>query len=147
MDVPLRSMEKDTTEARLLEAAGAAWHLMTSLTSSRSPAVGTEDLVDQVASHLRETVGTNISVSELAASVGLSTSHFAAVFRRRFGMAVHQYQVHLRMARARELMDTSSRTIAEIAGDVGYDDPFYFTRQFRRMHGTSPSAYRAQQKG
>lgn len=140
-------MEKDTTDARLLEATGAAWHLMTSLTSSRTPMMDSEELVERVAEYLRDTVGARVSVGELATSVGLSTSHFSAVFRRRFGVPVHQYQVQLRMARAREIMDTTSQSIGQIASDVGYDDPFYFARQFRRLHGMSPSMYREQQKG
>ena len=35
----------------------------------------------------------------------------------------------------------------KVAREVGYDDPFYFSRQFRRVHGVSPSDYRAQRKG
>ncbi|GAA1491224.1 AraC family transcriptional regulator [Brachybacterium sacelli] len=141
------TMEQDTTMSRLLEASGIAWHLLTGLSSSRTPLVDTEELVERVAQHLRENIGTHISVAELAASVGLSASHFAAVFRRRLGVPVHQYQVQLRMARAREVLDTTSRSIGEIASDVGYEDPFYFARQFRRLHGMSPSQYRSQQKG
>jgi AraC-like DNA-binding protein len=37
--------------------------------------------------------------------------------------------------------------VAEIGRDVGYGDPFYFSRQFSRIHGMSPSEYRLQRKG
>ncbi|MCY1247111.1 Arabinose operon regulatory protein [compost metagenome] len=51
------------------------------------------------------------------------------------------------MARARLLLDTTDLTIAEVGREVGLYDQFYFSRQFRRMHGVSPSAYRAERKG
>ena len=46
------------------------------------------------------------------------------------------------MARARQLLITSNHTIAEIGSSVGYADAFYFSRQFRVVHGVSPSEFR-----
>jgi AraC-like DNA-binding protein len=51
------------------------------------------------------------------------------------------------MSRARELLDTTDQAVAEIARALGYADPFYFSRQFRSVHGVSPSGYRVQHKG
>jgi transcriptional regulator GlxA family with amidase domain len=51
------------------------------------------------------------------------------------------------MARARTLLDTTAMPIAEVASAVGYTDPLYFSRHFRRIHGVNPSGYRAQRKG
>jgi AraC-like DNA-binding protein len=47
------------------------------------------------------------------------------------------------MARARQLLITSDHTVAEIAASVGYQDPFYFSRQFRAVNGVSPREFRA----
>jgi AraC-like DNA-binding protein len=46
------------------------------------------------------------------------------------------------MARARELLLTTDESVASIAAAVGYSDPFYFTRQFRRVNGASPTSFR-----
>jgi len=78
---------------------------------------------------------------------GLSESHFAALFRRATGYGALEYQIRLRMGLARVLLDTTARTISSIAHQVGYSDPLYFSRQFRRIHGMSPSQYRSQDKG
>jgi AraC-like DNA-binding protein len=51
------------------------------------------------------------------------------------------------MARARELLDPPELPVASIAATVGYPDAFYFSRQFRAVHGTTPLRYRAQHKG
>jgi AraC-like DNA-binding protein len=53
-----------------------------------------------------------------------------------------EYVKRLRMARARELLLTTDRSIADIAGEVGYPDQFYFSRQFRAVAGSSPRHFR-----
>ena len=68
---------------------------------------------------------------------------FSTLFRAATGGGVVEYTKRLRMARARELLITSSRDIGDIADAVGYPDAFYFSRQFRTVHGCSPSEYRA----
>jgi hypothetical protein len=52
-----------------------------------------------------------------------------------------------RMGLARELLDTTHRTISSIAQQVGYPDPLCFSRQFRRIHPMSPSEYRSRDAG
>ncbi|NUU06168.1 AraC family transcriptional regulator [Leifsonia sp. C5G2] len=140
-------MERDTTNTSLLAAGGAAWYLLTTLAGDRGPGEGAEHAVARAASYLRDNAQARVSVADLAAMAGLSTSHFAALFRKHTGVAVLQYQTQLRMAKARELLDTTDRPIAQIAENVGYDDSFYFARQFRRIHGVSPSSYRRHDKG
>lgn len=52
------------------------------------------------------------------------------------------YQTGLRVARARYLLDTTTLTDAEVAAELGYSDPLYFSRLFRRTQGQSPRDYR-----
>jgi AraC-like DNA-binding protein len=148
IDEALGRMERDDSVPSRLAAAGAAWHLLALLAAGQTGApAGRADAVRQAQQYLREHVGARTSVAELAALARLSPSHFAALFRRATGTSVLRYQTRLRMSRARELLDTTDRPIAEIARALGYADPFYFSRQFGRIHGVSPSAYRVQHKG
>ncbi|MDN3354215.1 AraC family transcriptional regulator [Actinomadura sp. DC4] len=148
IDEVLTLMERDDSVRGRQAAAGAAWHLLALLAASQTgaPASRTE-AIHQAQRYLREHLGARTSVAELATLARLSPSHFAALFRRATGTGVLQYQTRLRMSRARELLDTTDRSVAEIARALGYADPFYFSRQFRSVHGTSPSAYRTQNKG
>jgi AraC-like DNA-binding protein len=51
------------------------------------------------------------------------------------------------MTAARTFLERTDRTVGQIATDVGYSDPFYFSRHFRRVHGMSPSRYREERRG
>ena len=143
----LQWMEHDTTNQSLLASAGAAWHLMAVLASDRATGDSRDVAVDRAAEYLRAHVDDHVSVAELAAMSMLSTSHFAALFKSRIGYPVLQYQTQLRMARARELLDTTEFSIARVAAAAGYPDSFYFSRQFKKVHGVTPFRYRGQHKG
>lgn len=148
IEAALTRMEHDDSARSLQAAAGSAWHLLALLAAdqTRDP-VSRSDALRQAERYLREHVGVRTSVAELAALANLSPSHFASLFRRTTGVGVLRYQTRLRMSRARELLDTTDRSIAEIARELGYTDPFYFSRQFRAVHGVTASEYRRQHKG
>jgi AraC-like DNA-binding protein len=146
LDEIVGSLEKDTSPARLLSTAGMAWRLMTQLAVDRKlPEQG--EPIERAMRYLAERVDGNIQVPELAALVGVSPSHLSTLFRQATGGGVLAHHTALKMALARRLLDTTSLGIAEVGREVGYPDQFYFSRQFRRVHGQSPSAYRAQRKG
>jgi AraC family transcriptional regulator of arabinose operon len=142
----LQSLERDTTTASLLAAAGAAWHLMALLASDRSTGHGRYAAIDRAAEYLRTHIDDHVSVAELAAMSRLSGSHFDALFKSRIGYPALQYQTQLRIARARELLDTTDHSIAAVATATatatGYPDSFYFTRQLKKVHGVMPFGYR-----
>jgi AraC-like DNA-binding protein len=144
VDRVIGALERDETEASLLAAAGAAWNLFAQIASERrlGPA-GTTERVHIAQDYLRKNLAAAPSVRELARLAGLSTSHFAAVFRRSAGMGVLEYVKRLRNSRARELLIATDLPIAEVGRSVGYSDPFYFSRQFHSINGTSPSDFRA----
>ena len=143
VDRVLTALERDETAASLYAASGAAWNLLAQLASERQlgPA-GTVERVRLAQDYLRDNLATAPSVSELARLAGLSTSHFSATFRKSTGMSVIEYVKRLRNARARELLIATDLAIAEVGRQVGYLDPFYFSRQFHSVNGTSPSEFR-----
>ncbi|UKA63149.1 helix-turn-helix domain-containing protein [Arthrobacter sp. FW306-04-A] len=137
----------DVTSLSLLAASGAAWHLLTLLTADVQAGAPVESTVEQAMQYLRTHLHERVSIADLAARANLSPSHFAAVFRKQVGYPVLKYQTEHRMARARELLDTTDQPVSSIAHAVGYPDAFYFSRQFRAIHQITPLRYRAQHKG
>lgn len=144
----LQGMEHDDSLATLQEAAGAAWHALALLTGRRQDVpYERKDPVQAAIEHLRRHLADKISVADLAATAGFSPSHFSALFRRVTGCGPHEYQTRLRMTRSRQLLDTTDLPVHVIARTVGYEDPLYFSRQFRAVHGITASEHRARAKG
>lgn len=138
-----RLARDDDGPARLVGVAGAAWKLLTQLIADRasSPSAA-DDPLERAMDYLTSRLDGTVRVPELAALVGVSPSHLTTLFRRATGGGVHAYQTTLRMERARLLLTTTEATVSEIARDVGYGDPFHFSRQFRQLHAMSPTDYR-----
>ncbi len=82
------------------------------------------------------------TVSEMARQAGMSPAHFSRRFRSLVGEPPNRWQARIRIDRARELLRHSPLTIGEVADALGYRDIYFFSRQFKRMTGTSPSMYR-----
>lgn len=83
-----------------------------------------------------------IGMEDLAEQAGLSVSRICHLFREQVGMAPQQFIEQQRMRRAAELLKFTGRSIQDIATDVGFADPFYFSQRFRRYAGASPRTYR-----
>src|SRR5262245_39474095 len=83
-----------------------------------------------------------VSLSEVANLVNLSSSRRRHSFKEETGMSLKQYQKQLRMLKAKELLEDSFLSIKEIMIETGILDRNHFTRSFRAMFGTNPSQHR-----
>jgi AraC-like DNA-binding protein len=86
-------------------------------------------------------------LEELATSAGVSITHYSGLFRRHTGFAPIDFLIRLRVQQSCRLLDTTAMSVSDIANRVGYEDPYYFTRCFRRVMGCAPRQYRRIQKG
>ncbi len=110
----------------------------------RSRAKGQEipPRVASVISYMERNYARAIGIEDLAAVVGLSTSHLHAEFRDHLGMTPHQHLIHQRMRAARHRLATSSDPIKSVALDVGYANTENFCRAFRKHCGLTAASYR-----
>ncbi len=83
-----------------------------------------------------------ITLDNIAQSAHLSISFFSRKFRQETGYAPIEYFNHLRVQKACQLLHFSDLRINEVASQIGIDDPFYFSRLFRKQMGASPAQYR-----
>jgi AraC-like DNA-binding protein/quercetin dioxygenase-like cupin family protein len=79
---------------------------------------------------------------ELARVAGLSGDYFARVFRRTYGLPPRAWLVRRRVRRVADELARSTSSIAEVARAHGYDDLFFFSRQFKQVTGRSPRQFR-----
>lgn len=74
----------------------------------------------------------------MADHVALSNNHFCTVFSQETGETFTEYLTTLRLQRARELLRATSLRTGEIAAQVGYNDPHYFSYLFKKKYGVTP---------
>jgi AraC-like DNA-binding protein len=92
--------------------------------------------------HIEANVAASITLQDLAATAGLSTSHLARVFKRSEGVTPHRYLVNCRLREAVQLLAETDLALREIAVATGFTDQSHFCRQFKKYVGTTPSSYR-----
>ncbi len=85
----------------------------------------------------------NLNQEELAKLCNLSLSSFKREFKKVFNDTPNNYMTDLKLKRAKELLSVTEMPISEIAFGVGFNDPLYFTRAFKKKIGSSPSQYRS----
>ncbi len=103
------------------------------------------DLIEPVIEQIRQHPEIPLTLEEAARMSGRSPSTITRLFKKITGQSFKQYQVTFRMKRAAKLLiERPNRPVAEIAAAVGFEDPFYFSRQFHKQVGQSPSDYRKQ---
>ncbi len=104
---------------------------------------GIERRIAETVGYMRERLNQSLRVPKLASMVGVSQSHFFALFKKQTGLAPMDFFTRMRMRRACELLDSTSLSVKEIAAALGYDDQFYFSRVFKSVNRISPSEYRS----
>ena len=95
-------------------------------------------IVDFIEAHLSE----DLSIAVLAEEVGLSPNHFSACFTACFGRSPHRYVQQRRVEEARKMLSMPSRSIAEIALDLGFSSQSHFTKMFHKHTGMTPTRAR-----
>ena len=85
---------------------------------------------------------TDLSLTTIASTVGISPYHFARLFKQSTGQSPHQYVIARRIVQAKHLLTTTELPIAAIAYQVGFASQSHLTRHFRQRTGVTPKVYR-----
>ena len=104
------------------------------------------DVVEMAISFMKSHLDRNLTLQEMAEQAGMSASHFSALFKKKTNNSPVNFFTYLRMQKACELLENSKLRIKEIAHQVGFNDPYHFTRVFTHVTGHSPKRFRALEK-
>jgi AraC family transcriptional regulator len=84
----------------------------------------------------------DLSLDEMAQSVGLSTAHFARMFRKSTGETPHQFVLRQKLERAKRMLRVPDARVLDVALACGFKTQQHFAQAFREVWGVSPTAYR-----
>ena len=101
-----------------------------------------EPLLAEVFGFIEDSYAERVSLKDVARAVSLSPGHLTTVVRSKTGRTVLGWIAERRLAEARRLLVETDLAVEEVGHRVGYNDPTYFVRSFRRAHGATPLGWR-----
>ena len=99
-------------------------------------------VVGKAKEYMKQNFTRDISLEEVAKYVDISPYYFSKLFKEEEGENFIDYLTSLRIAKAKELLQGTEESIKEICSEVGYSDPNYFSRIFKKVVGYTPTEYR-----
>ncbi len=108
----------------------------------RAPVARRPEELERLLVHVDRGFQLGPRIEEMAAMVGRSRSHVLKLFRRHLGVSAKRYVIDRQLREARELLLSTTQSIADIGKAVGLADPYHFSKLFRRYVGLSPRDFR-----
>lgn len=93
----------------------------------------------QIKNHMDTHPADRLSVREIAALSGLTPKYCSRLFLQMFGLSIKEYQIKSRIEYARYLLEHTDQSVKEISIQLGYPDPFAFSKQYKIFTGVAPS--------
>ncbi|MBX2925195.1 MAG: helix-turn-helix domain-containing protein [Chitinophagaceae bacterium] len=103
-----------------------------------------ERLISKAKFLTQESVGRAIDMQHIAYQLPMGYSAFRRNFKKFTGYSPNQYHLNLRLNRSKELLESTTLSIKEIADQTGFDSIYYFSKMFRKKTGVPPNLYRKQ---
>jgi AraC family transcriptional regulator of arabinose operon len=103
--------------------------------------------LDSIVEFMQINMCESLRLEDFAKEAGMSVSHFSELFRVQTGQSPMAYFIDIRIRHACRLLDLTGQPVKSVAVECGYRDPYYFSRVFKKVMGSSPEKYRAIKKG
>jgi len=100
------------------------------------------DMINKARLRIRESLESDLTIQQVADELGVSYSNFRKLFKEFTGISPSLYQQDLKLQRAKELLSTTDMSIKEIAYQLNFESPDYFSSKFRAKVGRKPSEFR-----
>lgn len=134
-----KDIERFRYQAQLMDCFCQSLHYMDNVSTLKVPYH--QEIVEQIRHHIDHNFAEELSLRQLAEIVHYSACHLNVLFRKQLGMPIRQYILKKRLEQAEHLLLSTHMEIKQIAYAVGFQDPLYFSRLFRKTFGQSPSRF------
>jgi len=99
-------------------------------------------IVRRAINYLGKNLDKKLTLKKLANEVGYSPTYLTTIFKKETNYSPISYFSHLKILKACEFLDYTNMKVKEISFNLGYTDPYYFTKDFKKKMGLSPRQYR-----
>jgi len=104
--------------------------------------MGHTRIVDKVKAYIDINYSnSDLGLENIASNMSINASHLSNIFKKESGLSITEYLTECRMKYAKELIDKGNKKLFEIADLVGFNDPYYFSKCFKKKFGVSASKY------
>lgn len=116
-------------------------------TISKRSETRSESVVERAKKYIEDNFRRDISLEDVSQKVDISSYYFSKIFKEETGEGFIEYLTKLRMEEAKRLLEESDLSIKEVCSEVGYSDPNYFSRSFKKYAGVTPTEAREKRRG
>lgn len=140
------NLERGYSYENILYVNMCFWHFMASFHFDHKyeniNPTKNNDTAGKAISYMQQNIGKTLSLMDIAQQVNLSVSHFVALFRKKTGFSPIEYFNHLKIQKACQYLQFTDEQLKVIAGKLGIEDCYYFSRLFKKLMGVAPNDYR-----
>lgn len=147
-DYLLKPIEEEDLRASLekwLQTEEAGKQIKTAVSTANGPAVPSTT-IEQVLEHIRKTPLNEVTLHETAQKIHVNPSYLSQLFKQQLNKKFIDYLTELRIEEGKHLLLHTTLRMSEIADRVGYGDVAYFSNNFKKMTGCTPSEFRKSAK-
>ncbi|MWV46006.1 helix-turn-helix domain-containing protein [Paenibacillus sp. HJL G12] len=112
---------------------------------SHKPQHSREGYIRRSVEYIESSYSQKVTVLDIARSVGLDRTYLSGLFKDKFGVSLQTFLLEYRMSRATDLLRNPELSVSDVSRSVGYNDPFLFSKMFKKVVGSSPKQYRETQ--
>ncbi len=99
------------------------------------------DICQRVTEYVRKNLNEKLSVSKIAASIPVNASYLSTLFKNCTGKTLVEYITHQKLEKAKDYIRTGRYTFTQISEMLGFNGIHYFSKQFKKYYGITPSEY------
>lgn len=99
-------------------------------------------VIQKSVEYMRENYNEKLTIDDISQAVYLSPCYLSKIFKNELGCTIMEFLTKVRIDEAKKLLRNPRYNVMQVAGEIGFDDPSYFTKVFKKIEGVTPSQYR-----
>ena len=140
----VESLQMDLSYSNVAYNSCQLWPLLSALIFNKRINLTQNSPIDKAIDFMQNNIPSHLSLSEIAEVSGLSLSRFSVLFRETTGTSPKEYHIGLKIQKACSYLSLTDMPVKEIANELSFEDPYYFSRCFKKRMEVSPAHYRQQ---